>query len=92
MGLLIVVLLCSGACATPLQRKPAARAEEVLSVSPNPDLTLLDHQLQNGTSKTVVVPRALLRNLIRTQKVQLSQYRELQNELDALKSIDVGSE
>ena len=92
-GWLIFCLLSLGACSiAPIKRKPAGKPEEVLSVSPNPDLTQLDHQLQNGTSKSVVVPRALLRNLIRTQKLQLSQYKDLLTELDALKSIDAGSE
>ena len=76
----------------PAPKKPRiVKALEVQEPGSDP-LAILEQQLAKVHTDKVTVSTALLRSLIRTQKMKQNQCRDISGQLEAIKSIDQEAE
>lgn len=95
---LLIPLLAGTGCAAlgkkPEQEPPQAPAPKVVIPRPAPeapDFSELERYIKaSGKSKYVRLPRAALTEWIRRQKQKAAQCRVVENQLEAVKAVDIG--
>ncbi|MGK5083812.1 hypothetical protein WDW37_10960 [Bdellovibrionota bacterium FG-1] len=91
---LICICLSQSGCAHGTAKSPheaTCRSLPIITADSTPDpLSTLEQELSKIHSDRVTVSTSLLRNLVRNQKIQQNQCKNISGQLEAIKNVDMG--